>query len=69
MADILREIIDGSLLFKAMAAPKFGMQFGELEAELGALGIDFSKFNRVVFELSLLDVDSERCNGKDARRC
>lgn len=67
--EILRETIDGSLLFNPTADAKFVMQFGELEAELDALGIDFKRFNRVVFELSVLDVDSERCNGNDARRC
>lgn len=45
------------------------MQLGELEAELDALGIDFNIPIRAVFELSLLDVDSERCNGNEALRC
>lgn len=65
---MLRETIEGSLLFSAMADAKCVIQFGELEAELDALGIDLRRFSRVAFELSLLDVDSERCNGNDARR-
>lgn len=68
-AEILRDVIDGSLLFKAMADARCVRQFGELDAELDALGIDLRRFSRAAFELSLLDVDSERCNGKDARRC
>lgn len=67
--EILRETIDGSLLFMAIADAKLVMQFGELEAELDALGIDFRRFSLAALELSLLDVDSERCNGNDARRC
>lgn len=67
--EILRDIIDGSLLFSDTADCKFVMQFGELEAELDALGIDLRIFNRVGLELSVLDVDSERCSGNEARRC
>ena len=66
---MFRDTIDGSLLFSATADAKYVIQFGELEAELDALGIDFKIFNRVFLELSVLDVDSERCNGNDARRC
>lgn len=68
--EILRDASDGSLLFSAIADAKCVMQFGELEAELDALGIDLRRFSRAAaFELSLLDVDSDRCNGNDARRC
>lgn len=67
--EMLRDVIDGSLLFNAMAEAKFVRQLGELDAELDALGIDLRRFSRAAFELSLLDVDSERCNGNDARRC
>lgn len=66
---MFRDTIDGSLLLSATADAKFVMQFGELEAELDALGIDLRIFKRVFLELSVLDVDSERCNGSDARRC
>lgn len=66
---MLRDTIVGSLLLSDAACVKFVMQFGELDAELDALGIDFKIFSRFVLALSLLDVDSERCNGKDARRC
>lgn len=68
-AEMFRDISDGSLLFTSAGLLLFpSTQFGELEAELDALGIDLRIFNRAVFELSLLDVDSERCSGNEARR-
>lgn len=57
----------GSLLL-AVAGLLLLMQLGELEAELDALGMVFRMLRRLALLLSLLDVDSERCNGKEARR-
>lgn len=56
-----------SLLF-ACAGLLLLMQLGDVEAELDALGIVFSILMRGGFGLSLLDVDSDRCNGSDERR-
>lgn len=63
----VRETNVGSLLFAVFGLLLF-MQLGELEAELDALGTDFNIPMRAVFELSLLDVDSDRCNGNEALR-
>lgn len=56
-----------SLLF-AWAGLLLLMQLGDVEVELDALGIVFSIFMRGGFGLSLLDVDSDRCNGREERR-
>lgn len=66
---MFRDIIDGSLLLTSVELLLLpSTQLGELEAELDGREIDLSMFMRAVFELSLLDVDSDRCNGNDARR-
>lgn len=63
--DIL--VFNVSLLF-AWAGLLLLMQLGDVEAELDALGIVFSILIRGGFGLSLLDVDSDRWSGSDARR-
>lgn len=55
-------------LLLAWAGLLLFMQLGDVEAELDALGIVFSIFMRGGFGLSLLDVDSDRCIGRDERR-
>lgn len=51
-----------------MAGLLLFIQLGDVEAELDALGIVFSILIRGGFGLSLLDVDSDRWSGSDARR-
>lgn len=63
--DILVFIV--SLLF-AVAGLLLLMQLGDVEAELDALGIVFNILIRGGLGLSLLDVDSDRCSGSEARR-
>lgn len=68
-AEMLRDISVGSLLLTSAGLLLLpSTQLGELEAELDALGIDLRILSRAALELSLLDVDSERCNGNEARR-
>lgn len=57
-----------SLLFVVAGLLLLIQLAGELEVELEALVIVFSIHIRGGFGLSLLEVDSERCSGNDARR-
>lgn len=60
-------VFNVSLLF-TWAGLLLLMQLGDVEAELDALGIVFSMLMRGGLGLSLLDVDSDRCIGRDERR-
>lgn len=66
---MFRDTIDGSLLLSVVAWTMFLMQFDEFDGETDAFDMDFNKFMRLGFGVSMLEVDSDRCTGNDARRC
>lgn len=69
VAEMFRDMTVGSLLLTIAGLLLLpSTQLGELEAELDALGIDLRILSRAALELSLLEVDSERCSGNEARR-